>query len=233
MTNSLCTSKDVLLYVPNLIGYSRVVASFSSFFLMVFVPGQWFLAASTYLYSFAADLLDGMAARKLNQCSTFGGLLDMVTDRCSTLGLLFILFGKYGYGNGCSGNDTTCGLYRMMFLLLAILDISSHWCQMYSTASLQIHHKSSEGNANRFFLVRWYYQCYPFFGYCCVSAEVTYITMFVLAHAEDGVLKDVVSILLKVCIPGNFMKQVVNVFQLCSACDAVAEYDAQLKNKIE
>ncbi len=154
----------------------------------------------------------------------------MVTDRCSTLGLLFILYGEYGYG----GDDTfNCGLYKMTFLSLALLDISSHWCQMYSTASLQIHHKSSEGNAGRFFLVRWYYQCYPFFGYCCVSAEITYITMFALAHVDDGLLKDFATILLKICIPGNVMKQVVNVFQLCSACGAVAEYDAQLKNKGE
>jgi phosphatidylglycerophosphate synthase len=35
--------------------------------------------------------LDGLVARRLNQTSTFGGLLDMVTDRCSTLGLLFVL----------------------------------------------------------------------------------------------------------------------------------------------
>jgi phosphatidylglycerophosphate synthase len=35
-------------------------------------------------------------ARQLNQCSDVGGLLDMVTDRCSTLGLLFVLSGDYG-----------------------------------------------------------------------------------------------------------------------------------------
>ena len=57
----------------------------------------------------------------------------MVTDRCSTLGLFFILFGAYGYGQasgcGCGGGDGQdvsvsgsgsgaldlhCGLYRMV-----------------------------------------------------------------------------------------------------------------------
>ncbi len=191
------------------------------------------VATIAYIYSFSADLFDGMAARKLNQCSTFGGVLDMVTDRCSTLGLLFILYGEYGYGDQCNSSDSelTCGLFRILFLLLAILDMSSHWCQMYSTASLNIHHKSDEGNAGRFFLVRWYYQIYAFFGYCCVSAEVTYIAMYVLAHADDGVLKDAMDILLKICVPGNVMKQIVNVFQLCSACNVIAEHDAQMKNK--
>ena len=49
-----------------------------------------------YLGSFIFDLFDGMAARKFNQCTEFGGLLDMITDRCSTLGLFFVLYGEYG-----------------------------------------------------------------------------------------------------------------------------------------
>jgi phosphatidylglycerophosphate synthase len=40
-------------------------------------------------------MFDGMAARKYNQCSTFGGLIDMVTDRCSTAGLLCVLSREY------------------------------------------------------------------------------------------------------------------------------------------
>ena len=66
-------------------------------------------AIVSYVYSFAADLFDGMAARKFDQCSSFGGLLDMVTDRCSTLGLLFILYGEYG----AVGNDFF-GIFRMV-----------------------------------------------------------------------------------------------------------------------
>ena len=119
-----------------------------------------------------------------------------------------------------------------MFLSLAVLDIASHWCQMHSTATLQTHHKSTEGNADRFFLVRWYYQCYPFFGYCCISAEATYITMYVVAHADEGSFwYSLASCILKICIPGHVMKQIVNVFQLCSACAAVAEHDAKEKTK--
>ena len=48
-------------------------------------------------------------ARKFNQCSSFGSMLDMVTDRCSTLGLLFILYGEYG-----SVNQENFGIYRMV-----------------------------------------------------------------------------------------------------------------------
>ena len=72
-----------------------------------------------------ADLFDGWAARKWNQCSDFGGLLDMITDRCSTAGLLHVLSFEYSH----------LSFYRVMFLGLMILDLSSHWCQVRSTGS--------------------------------------------------------------------------------------------------
>lgn len=214
------TPKDVLLYVPNLIGYARVLMTLASFILIVYVPSQWILALTLYLGSFVGDLFDGIAARKFNQCSNYGGLIDMVTDRCSTTGLLYLLSGEYG-----------SPIFRLTYLFLILLDISSHWCQMYSTASLQTHHKSDKGNAGRFFLVRWYYRYYYFFGYCCVGAEFTYILLYVLAHIGDGDVKALCEKALLVCVPACGVKQIVNVFQLSSACHAVAEQDATVKNR--
>jgi len=229
--SNLNTFVDVLIFVPNLIGYSRIMFTFTSFILMIFSPDKWIFGVVLYLASFVGDLFDGMAARALNQCSTFGGLLDMVTDRCATLGLLFILYGIYGAENHEHNN-----WFRMLFLSLALLDISSHWCQMYSTAALQVHHKSDEGNVNRFFLVRWYYQNVLFFGYCCVGAELTYIILYIIAHNDSNnyylwLSMTLASNFLYVCVPGCMIKQIVNVFQLTSACKLVASYDAEQKNK--
>ena len=116
--------------------------------------------------------------------------------------------------------------------MLIILDISSHWCQMYSTTSLRQHHKSADGNKGRFFLVRWYYASYPFFGYCCVGAEFTYVALYVLARATaegDGydATKAFAEYFLMASVPACAVKQVVNVSQLCSSCYAVAEHDAK------
>jgi CDP-diacylglycerol--inositol 3-phosphatidyltransferase len=131
-------------------------------------------------------------------------------------------------------------LYSQLFTMLIILDISSHWCQMYSTTSLQQHHKSADGNKGRFFLVRWYYMSYPFFGYCCVGAEFTYVALYILArvkqqHVNGGIyyamIKMGVEYFLMVSAPACAVKQVVNVSQLCSSCYAVAEQDAKMKNK--
>mmetsp|Transcript_25609 Transcript_25609/g.52118 ORF Transcript_25609/g.52118 Transcript_25609/m.52118 type:complete len:162 (+) Transcript_25609:249-734(+) len=122
---------------------------------------------------------------------------------------------------------------KQAFLLLMLLDISSHWCQMYSTASLQQHHKSDDGNTGRFFLVRWYYHYYYFFGYCCVGAEFTYVALYGLAHVaeNDTLLKALGDGMLMACAPACVVKQVVNVFQLTSACHAVASYDAKEKTQ--
>lgn len=121
--------------------------------------------------------------------------------------------------------------------MLITLDISSHWCQMYSTTSVQQHHKSSEGNKGRFFLVRWFYSSYPFFGYCCVGAEFTYVAFYILARVNDSsvreydMLRSLCEYFLMVSVPACAIKQVVNVSQLCSSCYAVAARDAALKNK--
>lgn len=226
-TATTTKTENVLLYIPNLIGYSRVAFTMIAFFLMITDPRQWLIAVTLYLASFVGDLFDGMAARKFNQCSNFGGLLDMVTDRCSTLGLLYILGGEY------TELDTQRGFpwWRLLFLSLIILDISSHWCQMYSTCSLQKHHKSKDSNAGRNIIVQLYYDVYLFFGYCCVGAELTYVGLYMTRHLVDESWAFVVHYALYACIPGCAIKQIVNVYQLCSACYAVAENDATLKNK--
>jgi phosphatidylglycerophosphate synthase len=91
----MTSPEDIFLFVPNLIGYGRVLFTLGGFLLMIVAPEQWLTAILMYIASFVGDLFDGIVARKLNQTSDFGGLLDMVTDRCSTLGLLFVLSGDY------------------------------------------------------------------------------------------------------------------------------------------
>ena len=244
------TPEDVLVYVPNLIGYGRVLCTLCSLTIMLIIDNNNnnggddgdkssssnlvlpYIAIVLYVSSFVGDLFDGMIARKLSQTSEFGGLLDMVTDRCSTLGLLFVL--------GCTNyytkldNNYPLPIYKVSFLLLTLLDISSHWCQMYSTCKFNLHHKSESGNEGRHFLVRWFYQYYYFFGYLCVGAEFTYILLYILPHLErhdNEFLYTVAKYALYGCLPGCIMKQAVNVMQLVSACYAVAKHDADSKKK--
>jgi len=158
--------------------------------------------------AFAGDVVDGYVARAFNQSSKFGGILDMVTDRVSTCGLLVTLSNLYP-------------LYGIHFTLLIVLDIASHWFHVMSVSS---HHKSKEALKHRNPLLQWYYSIYPFFGYCCVGTEFYYILLYVYKFYR---VPWIYQILAYGCFPACVLKQVVNVIQLISAADAIAEVDAR------
>lgn len=154
------TSTDVLLFYPNIIGYLRFLLMTLSF---VFAHSSWEVSITCYFLAFAGDVVDGYVARAFNQSSKFGGILDMVTDRVSTCGLLVTLSNLYP-------------LYGIHFTLLIVLDIASHWFHVMSVSS---HHKSKEALKHRNPLLQWYYSIYPLFGYCCVGTEFYYILLYV------------------------------------------------------
>ncbi len=79
---------DVFLFVPNLIGFARVVLLVVSLY---YALGRPTVFLSLYTASFLLDAADGHAARILGQTSQFGAVLDMVTDRLGTNALLMIL----------------------------------------------------------------------------------------------------------------------------------------------
>mmetsp|Transcript_35067 Transcript_35067/g.84908 ORF Transcript_35067/g.84908 Transcript_35067/m.84908 type:complete len:196 (+) Transcript_35067:2575-3162(+) len=170
---------------------------------------------------------DGLLARKLNQTSEFGGLIDMLTDRLSTLGLLYVLSGDY------QPQDLEFGfpVFRLTFLTLIALDIASHWSQMFSTAILGAHHKGDGANAGRNFIVRLYYGNYFFFGYLCVATEILYIVAYAFQFTEGMSCHQLLQGILWVSFPGCLLKQLVNLMQLFSACYAVAQKDAKSKIK--
>ena len=77
-------SENVFLFVPNLIGYGRIILAALALNYMKSHP-----MTCTLLYGLSCllDAFDGMAARALGQTSKFGAVLDMVTDRCVHVGV--------------------------------------------------------------------------------------------------------------------------------------------------
>lgn len=203
------TSSQVLRFVPNLIGYARIFSMLLSF---AYALVNWKWSIIFYLAAFTGDLFDGMAARYFNQCSNFGGVLDMVTDRVSTAGLLMILVHLYPQ-------------YSFCFIGLMCIDIFSHWFHVMSTAG-DGHHKSDATLKDRNMILRWYYAVPFLFGYCCVGAELFYLFLYVLHFFPNPVLQ---YICFYGCLPGCVIKQIVNVAQLCSAAYVIAESDASSK----
>lgn len=66
------------------------------------------------------DMADGLAARTLKQESLLGGVIDMVTDRSTTICFLLYLFKLYPQASFAFGG----AIY---------LDILSHWMLMMAT----------------------------------------------------------------------------------------------------
>jgi hypothetical protein len=79
----------------------------------------------TLLYSVSCllDALDGLAARRFEQSTKFGAVLDMVTDRCTTACLLVFLASAFPR-------------WSIIFQGLISLDLASHYMHMYATLSM-------------------------------------------------------------------------------------------------
>ncbi|CAI9091589.1 OLC1v1026657C1 [Oldenlandia corymbosa var. corymbosa] len=217
------TTVDVYLYIPNIIGYIRILMNCVAFAICF---QNKILFSFLYLISFVCDALDGHFARKFNQVSTFGAVLDMVTDRVSTACLLLILSQVYRPG--------------LIFLFLLALDIGSHWFQMYSTFLLgKTSHKDVKDSTS--WLFRAYYGNKMFMGFCCVSCEVLYIMLFLLAETQIESLRLVLANavrrswitagLLGLLGFGWGTKQLVNLIQMKTAADVCVLHDINNKKK--
>lgn len=205
MGKAKLTPNDVLLYYPNLIGYARFLFMLVAFAL---AKSNWKVSIISYLLAFVGDVVDGHVARAFNQCSKFGGVLDMVTDRVSTCGLLVIVSHLYPD-------------YSLFFILLIVLDITSHW---FHVMSVSAHHKSKEALEHRNSLLQWYYSIYPLFGYCCVGTELFFILLYVTHFHPNELL---IKLCFFGCLPACILKQLVNIVQLSSAGYAIAEIDTK------
>jgi CDP-diacylglycerol--inositol 3-phosphatidyltransferase len=130
----------VFLFVPQLIGYARVLLMFCAMFYSLTNP---ILTMIFYALSQIMDLFDGMAARAFDQSTKFGAVLDMVCDRVSDAVMLAILAALHPQ-------------YCWFFYADIMLDIGSHWYQMYSTLACgEKHHKDSKTD---YWLLELYYK---------------------------------------------------------------------------
>ena len=113
-------SENIFLFYPNIIGYSRIILAIASLYYMPLHPRTCSLL---YSISCLLDALDGVAARYFEQTTQFGGVLDMVTDRCTTACLLVFL-------------SSAWPRWALLFQGLISLDLASHYMHMYATLTM-------------------------------------------------------------------------------------------------
>ena len=90
-------SKKDLFTIPNLMGYFRIllIPVFCWLYVNAKTPRDFQLATAVVLLSSLTDLFDGMIARKLNQVTELGKVLDPVADKLTHAALALCLTVRY------------------------------------------------------------------------------------------------------------------------------------------
>ncbi|KAI9486015.1 MAG: CDP-alcohol phosphatidyltransferase-domain-containing protein [Benjaminiella poitrasii] len=206
------TNENVFLFIPNLIGYTRIILASLSLYYMPWHPK---VCVSLYCISCLLDAVDGNAARYFNQCSRFGAVLDMVTDRCTTTCLLCFLSLKYPQ-------------WTILFQFLISLDFSSHYMHMYSSmVSGSSSHKKISEKQN--FFLRMYYTNNIVLFIMCAGNELFFVLLYVLRF--NGPISGFWWMSLIVTGVICFAKQFVNVIQIVNASKTLANTDLEDRAK--
>ncbi|KLO12598.1 CDP-diacylglycerol--inositol 3-phosphatidyltransferase, partial [Schizopora paradoxa] len=183
--------ENVFLFVPNLIGYTRVILAAVSLHFMSYHPKY---STITYSISCLLDAFDGYAARSLKQTSKFGAVLDMVTDRCTTSCLLCYLSSVYP-------------TFALAFQFLITLDFSSHYMYMYSSlVTGSKSHKSVTSDVSR--ILSLYYSPTILFVFCAGN-ELFFVALYLIKWNQPWAIP-----LAYCAAPFCFIKNVVNMVQL-------------------
>ena len=195
----------IYLWWPNLVGYGRILSTIFAFTIVFTHP----LPASVfYALGQLFDAVDGPVARHFHQTSKFGALLDMLTDRLSTATLLIVLSHLYPHHWG-------------LYAALIVLDMVSHWCQMYSKLAQNI--KTHKGSNNP--LLNFYYTFPYALLVFCVGNEACFIALYLLSFKWSGGVHTFLESALWLSAPICAAKQFMNVVQLYDACNEVCEMD--------
>lgn len=169
------------------------------------------LAAAFYILGQGMDAVDGVAARHFKQTSRFGVVLDMLSDRMGQAALLVVLSHLYPSAWG-------------FFTFLLVLDMVSHWCQMYSRLSQnKASHKGGKSA-----LLNFYYS-FPALFIFCSGNEFFFTSLYLLAFDKSpigtfaGVELPRWRLAAYVTFPLFAFKNMMNVVQLHEAVTEIAE----------
>ncbi|CXJ13976.1 CDP-diacylglycerol--inositol 3-phosphatidyltransferase, putative [Plasmodium berghei] len=208
-------NKNVYLYVPNIIGYIRIILA-----LIAFIVCKKNLAVFTLFYgtSQLLDALDGWTARKFNQTSCFGQILDQITDRLSTC-ILYLLNGSV-YDN-----------YIILIGLLMIADIGGHYIHAASCAIAgnKTHKKIENGNK----LLKLYYEKPSVMVACIIAYESFWVSSYILKITDvNHIFHIICNYTLKISFPLAAFKAITNISQGIYGARSLVEIDhMKMKNK--
>lgn len=209
---SLIETDNVYLFIPNIIGYARVALAVISFY---FMPTNYVVSSWCYIISVLLDALDGHAARKFNQSTKFGAMLDQLTDRCGTMGLLVTL--SYFYPK-----------YMFWFQLSMAIDVACHWFYLHTTILQgKTSHKFIDMNENP--IMHIYYTNRTVLGFMCLGNELFYAALYLLYFTPGPLFLGVSTfkLLAVVTAPIAIVKTLISVIHGVVASVNITTIDAK------
>lgn len=167
IVDAKASTKNVFLHLPNLIGYLRILLNVIGFY---YIQTNYRIAATCYIFGTLLDTVAGYAARKLNQCTEFGEILDQLTDRCGLIGLMVALSHFYAK-------------YMFLFQLTMAIDVAGHWMYTHAMAARGRHtHKIT--TPEDFWIIRLYYKT-DVLASMVYGNEMFYLALYAL-HFSTG-----------------------------------------------
>lgn len=137
---TLTTPKTILCYYPNQIGYIRLLSLFLGSILYSVSPKIFLFF---YLINFLGDYLDGIIARKFDQCSSYGALLDCCIDSLGNVIISFFICQKENYK-----------IVNFLIFFFANVDVIQQWYQNLICHKKGIYWKDFDCT---FWIVNFYY----------------------------------------------------------------------------
>ncbi|CAK9810734.1 CDP-diacylglycerol--inositol 3-phosphatidyltransferase [Anthophora quadrimaculata] len=209
-------AENIFIFVPNIIGYGRVILAIISFY---FMTTNYVIATWCYIISALLDAVDGHAARYFNQGTKFGAMLDQLTDRVGTMCLLVALCMFYPS-------------YSFWFQLSMAIDISCHWIYLH-TSLLQgkTSHKFIDMSENP--IMRMYYTNRTVLFIMCFGNEAFYVTLYLLHFTEGPIFVGIslFRLIMYLSAPIAFIKSAISLLHGYVACINLSIIDVKEREK--
>lgn len=108
--------KQGMWTIPNLLSAIRILLI--PLFIYLFYNGKIFYSFIVILISGITDALDGFIARRFNQISNLGKLLDPLADKLNQVAIVLVLFLKFN-----SSKDYNIHLFSYVFIIFFIKEL--------------------------------------------------------------------------------------------------------------
>lgn len=205
---------NVFFYVSNMISYIRLICLFYCaimFFCFSYSALNLFLI---YFIFEILDIVDGYFARQFSQESIFGRMLDFIVDRLGLVILVAVLL-------------TLFPTYSIVFLMVLLLDLASHFAQLYATLySPAQYHKHAFIKENTL-LGLYYSSKNRYMMLFCVLSHDMWLGMWYLYYFFPSSFIFICGLIF---LPGFLLKTYIHIVQMINVARALAALEVKTGN---